>query len=237
MGALISLIAVAVLAVIAWVGVGVADLRFLFGVLVPGFAFFIFIVGIVYRMVKWARAPVPFRIPTTCGQQKTLPWLRNEELDNPSSSFGVIARMALEVLFFRSLFRNHEVEVSPEREKVSYIGTKFLWAAGMAFHWCMLVVVLRHFRFFVEPVPRWVEFVQMADGFFQVGVPVIYATTVIMVAALLYLLGRRLFDAKVRYISLASDYFALFLLIAIGLSGVMMRHFEKVDVIQVPVNA
>ena len=55
----------------------------------------------------------------------------------------------------------------------------------------------------------------------------------VLSAALLYLLGRRLVEPQVRYISLPSDYFALFLLLSIGLSGVMMRHFEKVDVIQV----
>jgi nitrate reductase gamma subunit len=234
MGALLSLIAVAALTLIAYLAVGVGDLRFLFGVIIPGVAFAAFIIGIVYRVaVKWAQAPVPFRIPATCGQQKSLPWMRREELDNPSGTLGVLGRMALEVLFFRSLFRNTRAEIYPEREKVSYVSTKYLWAAGMAFHWSMLVVVLRHFRFFAEPVPRWVEMLQFADGFFQVGVPVIYATTVALVVALLYLLARRLLDAKIRYISLPSDYFALFLLLGIALTGVVMRHFEKVDIVQV----
>jgi nitrate reductase gamma subunit len=141
--------------------------------------------------------------------------------------------MALEVLAFRSLFRNHVVEVDRGREKVSYIGRKYLWAAAMVFHWSMLLIVLRHFRFFVEPVPVWVEFLQRWDGFFQVGVPVIYLTTVAFVAALAYLLLRRLADPKVRYISLPSDYFALYLLLGIGASGILMRHFEKVDIVQV----
>ena len=137
------------------------------------------------------------------------------------------------MLVFRSLFRNHHVEVNPDREKVFYIGTKYLWAAAMAFHWTMLIIVLRHFRFFVEPVPQWVEFLQRWDGFFQVGVPVIYATSVVFVVSLGYLLARRLADAKVRYISLPSDYFALYLLLGIGISGMLMRHVEKVDIVQV----
>jgi nitrate reductase gamma subunit len=61
----------------------------------------------------------------------------------------------------------------------------------------------------------------------------VYATTVIFVAALGYLLLRRFADAKVRYISLPSDYFALYLLLGIGLSGILMRHFEKVDIVSV----
>lgn len=233
MGAAVSLVAVVVLALVAYLATTVGDLGFLFGVIIPGVAFAAFIIGLVYRVVKWARAPVPFRIPTTAGQQKSLPWMRNQELENPSGWLGVVGRMALEVLAFRSLFRNTRVEVQPAREKVHYIGTKYLWAAAMAFHWAMLVVVLRHFRFFVEPVPVWVGWLQVADGFFQVGVPVVYATTALFMAGLLYLLARRFFDPKVRYISLASDYFSLFLLLGVGLSGVLMRHFDKVDIVQV----
>ena len=233
MGALISLIAVVGLVLAALFAVGVGDLRFLVGVVVPGVAFAVFLAGILYRVVRWARAPVPFRIPTTCGQEKSLSWIKNEELDNPSGSAGVIGRMLLEVLFFRSLFRNHVVEIMPDKGKVNYLGSKYLWAGAMAFHWAMLIVVLRHFRFFVEPVPLWVEKLQAVDGFFQVGVPVIYATTVLFVAAGGYLLLRRLADAKVRYISLPSDYFALYLLLGIGLSGIWMRHVEKVDIVQV----
>jgi len=233
MGALLSLVAVAVLAVIAFAGVSLGDLRFLFGVAIPGVAFAVFVAGIIYRVVKWAQSPVPFRIPTTAGQQKSLTWMKNEELDNPTGTLGVIGRMAGEVLFFRSLFRNTKVEVQPQRMKVSYIGTKYLWAAAMAFHWAMLIVILRHFRFFVEPVPRWVEWLQLGDGFFQIGVPVIYGTTVLFLVGLLYLLARRLFDAKVRYISLPSDYFALYLLLGIGVTGLLMRHVEKVDIVQV----
>ena len=233
MGALISLIAVAALTLVAMVAVGAGDLRFLIGVVFPGVAFAVFLVGIVYRVIRWGRSTVPFRIPTTCGQEKSLPWINNNELDNPSNGFWAAVRMAVEVLFFRSLFRNHVVEVVPDKEKVSYIGTKFLWAAAMAFHWAMLIVVIRHFRFFVEPVPFWVEFIQQWDGFFQVGVPVIYATSVVFVAGLAYLLARRLVDPKVRYISLPTDYFALYLLLGIGISGILMRHFEKVDIVQV----
>jgi nitrate reductase gamma subunit len=233
MGAFVSLIAVAALVLVALFAVGVGDLQFLFGVIVPGVAFAVFLGGILYRVVRWARAPVPFRIPTTSGQQRSLPWIKNQEFESPSGTFGVLGRMFLEVLFFRSLFRNHRVELIPDKEKVNYIGTKYLWAAAMAFHWSMLVIVLRHFRFFVEPVPRWVEVLQSVDGFFQVGVPVIFATSALFVVALCYLLLRRLADGKVRYISLPSDYFALYLLLGIGLSGLLIRHLEKVDIVRV----
>ena len=233
MGALVSLVAVAALALLAVVAVASDDLRLVFGAVIPGVAFAIFLVGIIARVTRWARAPVPFRIPTTGGQQKSLPWIKNSELDNPSGTLGVIGRMFLEVFFFRSLFRNTKVEILTDKEKVNYIGTKYLWAAAMAFHWSMLIVVFRHFRFFVEPVPRVVELVQGLDGFFQVGVPVIYATSVLLIVSLGYLLLRRLADVKVKYISLPTDYFALYLLLAIAISGFLMRHLEKVDIVNV----
>ncbi len=233
MGALVSLVAVAVLALLAVTAVASDNLRLVFGAVIPGVAFAVFLVGVVARVTRWARAPVPFRIPTTAGQQKSLPWIKNSELDNPSGTLGVVGRMFLEVLFFRSLFRNTKVELITDKEKVNYIGTKYLWAAAMAFHWSMLIVVFRHFRFFVEPVPRVVEIIQSLDGFFQVGVPVIYATSVLLIVSLGYLLLRRLADAKVKYISLPTDYFALYLLLGIAISGFLMRHLEKVDIVNV----
>ena len=72
MRVLISLIAVLALIAIALVGAGVAGWRYLFGVILPYAAMATFVVGVVYRVLKWARSAVPFRIPTTCGQQKTL---------------------------------------------------------------------------------------------------------------------------------------------------------------------
>jgi nitrate reductase gamma subunit len=233
MGAVISLVAVVGLALVAMIAVWVGDLRFLVGVVVPGVAFVVCVAGLVGRVVRWGRSAVPFRIPTTCGQQRSLPWIRHRELDNPSGTLGVIGRVAGEALLFRSLFRNHRVELDWGREKVSYVASKYLWAAAMAFHWSMLVILLRHFRFFVEPVPAWVELLQRWDGFFAVGVPVVYLTTVLFIAAAAYLLLRRLLDAKLRAISLPADYFALYLLLGIAASGVLMRHVEKVDVVQV----
>ena len=203
------------------------------GVIIPGIAFAVFLGGIIFRVVHWARSPVPFRVPTTSGQAKSLPWIRNNELENPSGLLGVIGRMALEVLAFRSLFRNTRVEVLPDKGKVNYIADKALWAAALAFHWAMFLIVLRHFRFFIEPVPAWVGWLQSFDGFFQVGLPVYYLTTFLMVVGLAYLLARRFVDPKVKYISLPTDYFALYLLLGIALSGILMRHVEKIDVVQV----
>ena len=51
-----------------------------FAIIIPYAAAIIFLAGIVYRVARWAAAPVPFRIPTTCGQQKSLPWIKSSRL-------------------------------------------------------------------------------------------------------------------------------------------------------------
>ncbi len=227
-----SIAVLAILAAIAVLGAEVEALRAFFSIALPYFAFAFFVVGFIVRVVRWAKSPVPFRIPTTCGQEKSLPWIKQNKLDNPSSALGTFGRMALEVLFFRSLFRNVKMDLRQD-PKIVYKETKWLWLFGLAFHWSFLIIFLRHFRFFAEPTPGFVGFLQNFDGFFQVGLPIIYITDVAILTALTYLIGRRLLDPKLRYISLASDYFPLFLIISIALTGVIMRYFAKTDLIAV----
>ncbi|MBN1652272.1 MAG: sulfate reduction electron transfer complex DsrMKJOP subunit DsrM [Deltaproteobacteria bacterium] len=232
MNALIPLIAVIVLFLVGWLGTDQAGLYVLFGAAIPYIAIVVFFCGLVYRVVRWAASPVPFRIPTTCGQQKSLDWIRPNPVDNPYTLFGVLVRMALEILFFRSLLRNTKTELK-SGPRVVYSSNIWLWLGAMAFHWSFLVILIRHMRFFTEPVPFFVTFLHQADGFFQVGVPIFYATSFILLAALSYLLLRRLFSPQLRYISLVNDYFPLFLLIGIGLSGFWLRYITKTDIVAV----
>jgi nitrate reductase gamma subunit len=222
-------------ALIAAVGLGAgqsAALRVFFGVIVPYAAIAIFLVGISARVIQWARTPVPFRIPTTCGQQKSLPWLKHARLESPVSVPGVVGRMALEILLFRSLFRNTKIELRAGPQLI-HGESKFLWLGAIAFHYSFLVIFLRHLRFFMEPIPGFVTALQTIDGFFQVGAPVLYITDVTFLAALGYLLLRRLKDPVVRYISLFTDYFALFLLLGLGVSGVLLRYFTRIELLPV----
>ncbi len=221
-------VAVLVLLLVGAGGAGSEGGRWVLGVAVPYAAAAIFAVGVVLRVLGWARSPVPFRIPTTCGQQKSLPWIKQAKIENPSTTAGVVARMALEVFAFRSLFRNTRTQLVDG--KLSYGSTKWLWAAGLAFHYAMLVVVLRHLRLFMEPVPGFVLALARVDGFLQVGIPEIQATTVLFLAAAGFLLVRRLWSPQVRYLSLAADYFPLFTFLAIGGTGAWMRHVSKIDV-------
>jgi nitrate reductase gamma subunit len=230
MGLLFSFFAVVALIAVVFIGISGANLHYLFGVIIPYVAFLTFIVGIIYRVLKWGKVPVPFRIPTTAGQEKSLPWIKANNIDNPSSGLGVIVRMALEVLLFRSLFRNTRAELR-DGPKISYASSKWLWLGGLAFHYTFLVILIRHMRLFFEPVPGVISIVESLDGFFQVGAPIVYITDLIFLGAVTFLFLRRVVIPQVRYISLAADYFPLFLIVGIGVTGVLMRYFLKTDVV------
>ena len=227
----VSLIAVLALVLTAFVGVEIASMHFIFGVVLPYLALAVFIGGIVYRVVKWARSPVPFRIPTTCGQQKTHPWLKSDNLDNPHNTLGVIGRMALEVLLFRSLFRNTKAELHGG-PKITYGSDKALWLFGLAFHYSFLTIVIRHLRFFSgAEVPFFVTSIEGLDGFLQIGLPTIYQTDMVFLAAAAFLFLRRVVIPHVRYISLPADYFPLFLIFGVAVTGCLMRYIFRADVV------
>jgi len=228
----LPLVAVIVLVVLALAGVKVAGMHFLFGVVIPYVAIVVFIGGFIYRVIKWSMSPVPFCIPTTGGQMKSFPWIKQNKLDNPSSTLGVIGRMALEVFAFRSLFRNTKTELR-EGPQLSYGSEKFLWVAGLAFHWSFLIIFIRHFRFFMLDIPSVIQIIEGLDSFLQIGAPLLYLTDVVLLAAVTFLVFRRLAMPLVKYISLPADYFPLFLILGIAISGILMRYFMKTHIVGV----
>jgi len=122
----------------------------------------------------------------------------------PTSKTGVVARLAGEVLFFTSLFK----------------GNKWTWLGGYVFHAALALVLFRHLRYFLVPIP---EVVSLA------GPPGVWAG-VIMVAALGYLFFRRVSVDRTAYISAMSDYFALSLIGLIGVTGLIMKFVIRADV-------
>ena len=223
--------AVIALVLLVFAGVNMAGMYFLFGIVIPYAALVVFLIGVLYRVMKWGSSPVPFHIPTTCGQQKSLPWIKQNKIENPSGSLGVIVRMALEVLVFRSLFRNLKTELKDG--KVVYGLEKWLWMAGLAFHWSFLIILVRHLRFFAENVPPVIKLIESLDSFLQVGVPLFYITDAVILVAVTYLFFRRVYILQIKYISLAADHFPLFLILGIAISGVLMRYFFKVHIVGV----
>lgn len=125
----------------------------------------------------------------------------------PTTRGGVVLRMAREVFFFESLFKS----------------SKWTWGLGLMFHGALALVLLRHVRYFQEPVwtpITWVQFAGTYAGF-------------AMVAGLAGLWARRFLVDRVRYISTPSDHLHLALLLAIGLSGLGMRFVAHTDVVAV----
>ena len=118
---LIPLTTVFLLFLVAYTGVEGAGLHRFFGIVIPYLAVLAFLAGFVYKVLGWASSAVPFRIPTTCGQQKSLPWIKQNCIDNPDTSTGVCLRMVLEIFLFRSLFRNTKAAFNRnDSNKLSY---------------------------------------------------------------------------------------------------------------------
>ncbi len=231
MNILVALAAVVGLFLVGYLG-GVAGLGWLFGIVIPSVALVLFVGGMIRKVMGWAGSAVPFRIPTTCGQEKSLDWIPHNRLENPHTPMQTVGRMALEVLFFRSLLRNTKAQLVDGRRLV-YRTDLALWLGAMLLHWSFLIILVRHLRLVTNPVPGFVTFIESADGFLEIGLPVLFVTSVTFLVGAGYLLYRRLTNPQVRYISLMGDYFPLFLLLGIGVSGLWMRHVVKVDIASV----
>jgi len=232
MKALYSLFLVFALAASALVGAGLLGMEKAFGLYIPFLAAAVFVVGFCMRVVDWGRSAVPFCIPTTCGQQESLPWIKQSTIENPSTTSGVVKRMFFEIVLFRSLFRNTKVDLH-EGTRVTYGSSKWLWLGALAFHYSFLIVAVRHMRFFSEPVPALIAGLDHIDSMLQIGAPTLYLTDLVFVLAVTYLFLRRVIVPQVRYISQVQDYFPLFLIMGIAISGIFMRYFTKVDIMAV----
>lgn len=125
----------------------------------------------------------------------------------PITKTGVVLRMTREVTLFESLFKSN----------------KWIWLFGYLFHAALLLVILRHLRYFTEPVWFWVDIIQPFG---------IYAGFA-MVAGLGGLWARRFLVDRVRYISTPSDHLILALLVAIGITGLGMKFVAHTDIIAV----
>ncbi|MDD2846600.1 MAG: respiratory nitrate reductase subunit gamma [Rhodoferax sp.] len=123
----------------------------------------------------------------------------------PTTAAGVRWRMTREVVLFESLFKS----------------SKWTWIFGWLFHFALLLVTLRHLRYFQDPV--WLPVVLVQPFGTYAGFA--------MVAALGGLWARRWLVDRVRYISTPSDHLMLVLLLAIGLSGLAMRFVAHTDIL------
>ena len=123
----------------------------------------------------------------------------------PSTTSGVIARQLKEVFLFQTLFKS----------------SRWTWLFGWLFHVSLGLVVLRHIRYAFDEVPHWAMLLD----------PTYRYASVIMIIALCGLWARRLFVDRVRYISAISDHLMLALLIAIGVTGLLMKFVGERDLV------
>lgn len=124
----------------------------------------------------------------------------------PTTQAGVVGRLFREIVFFESLFK----------------GSKWSWLFGWLFHFGLLIVLIRHLRYFTEPV--WFVSALLGD----IGVYLGW----IMMFGLIGLLARRMLVDRMRYISAPSDYLMLLLIMAIGGSGLLMKYVFHTDIVQ-----
>ena len=128
----------------------------------------------------------------------------------PTTQTGAAFRVVREVTLFESLFKSN----------------KWIRLFGVTFHLALLLVLLRHFRYFVDPtfiLWAWVPYVQPFGKYAAFA----------MVLGLAALWARRFLVERVRYISSPSDHLMLLLLILIGVSGLMMKFVSHTDIMDV----
>ncbi len=224
-----SFLAVIALILIAGLGSQIPGMQYFFGVAVPYLAMMLFVGGFVYKIVQWAKSPVPFSIPTTCGQGASLDFIKQDKLDCPSKTSEVVARMFLEIFLFRTLFRNTQSEIH-DGPKITHESSKWLWLFALLFHYSFLVIVIRHMRLFINPIPFWLSAIDGFDSMLQISAPALYISDVVLLVGLLLLFARRLKNPQVRYISLNNDYFPLVLIFAIAVTGILMRYFLRTNI-------
>ena len=118
----------------------------------------------------------------------------------PATWAGVVLRMLREGVLFETLFR----------------ANRWTWLFGWLFHAALLLVLVRHVWLFVDPVPAWVGPLLGAGKWLSA----------VLLGSLGGLLVRRLFVARVRYVSVPSDYLMLILVLLIAGSGAWLGHVD-----------
>jgi nitrate reductase gamma subunit len=120
------------------------------------------------------------------------------------TSFGTRILMALDIVFFRRLL----------------VANGLLWTASWTFHLSFFIVVVRHLRFFIEPVPACVRESQTC------GLIAGY----ILPASVLCLLLIRTVSAGERYLT-KDNYLILLLTLGIATTGLLLRTVFRADLV------
>jgi len=125
----------------------------------------------------------------------------------PTTDGGAALRVAGDVLIFPALFK----------------ADKTLWAGAWLFHAALWVILLRHLRYFTYPVP---------------GLSVLMSSVALWAGyifglAALFLFWRRLALPRTLYLSGLPDYFALALVGLIAATGIVVKYWLHVNLVDV----
>jgi len=140
--------------------------------------------------------------------QHALSWWEAARRATPSGPVGIgasaraFAGAVVDIVFLRRLLL-----VNPA-----------LWIGEWVFHAALLAVVLRHLRYFMNPVPAWVTWAQTPGWIAGFLLPV----------ALLYILAIRLLTGQEKFSSPANLLMLLDIL-ALGVTGLLMSTRYRVD--------
>lgn len=125
----------------------------------------------------------------------------------PKDESGALGRVLGDVLLFPNLFK----------------ADKALWLGAWLFHITLFLILIRHLRYFTYPVPS----ISLSLQTVALWVGYIFGL------ATLYLLWRRLALPRTLYVSGLPDYFALILLGAIAGTGIMVKYWAHVYLVDV----
>lgn len=169
---------------------------YIVGVIMPYLSISIFIGGLIYRVAKWLSSCLPVRLPLTPA---------------PITRSGVMARLGIEFMIFRSLSK----------------ANKKLWFSSYLFHVLLGVTLIIHlFNIYFYPGIKgivdslWFDKLSTFSG-------------LLFGFSLTYLILRRIFIPHIRIISKLSDYIILILIFAIVILGNYIRTFGAVNIDEV----
>jgi len=128
----------------------------------------------------------------------------------PTSPKGTAAGVLKETLLFPSLFRSD----------------RFLWVISWLFHAMLALIILGHLRVVTDFPWLWGALHIDSESMSKV---VGGAAGVMILIMLILLTARRFVTTRVREISSPGDYFAVFLILAIVLTGNAMRFVDHFD--------
>jgi len=140
---------------------------------------------------------------------KVLLWLKSKPLNETISRKTSIKALFLaicDILSFRRLF----------------IVNDLLWIGEWIFHVSFVFVMLRHLRYFLNPVPQWVWSLQ------RVGVIAGY----ILPVSLVYILTIKLPVEKKKYFS-SYNFLLLVMILVLSVSGLLMKMIFHPDIVSV----